>query len=54
MWHNNYKAAATPAKYKRDIQWPTCVLTMLENSENNETEKICIATPTHGLFLHVR
>ena len=25
----------TPVKYKRDIQWLTCVLAMLKNEENN-------------------
>ena len=37
---------AAPAKYKRDIQYLTCVLTTLKNSENNGTGEIGLVTPT--------
>ena len=40
-------AAVKPAKYEREIQWLTCFLTVLENSENNGTGEIGKVTPTH-------
>ena len=43
-------AAATPAKYERDIQELKCVLTMLKISENNRTEEIGLVTPTPGFL----
>ena len=42
-------AAATPVKYKRDIQQLTYVLAIVKNSENNGTEEISIVTPTPGV-----
>ena len=45
--------AAAPAKYKRDIQQLTFVLTITENVENNGTERIGLVTPT-PVSLHVR
>ena len=41
-------AAVTPVKYKRDIQWLTCVLAMLKNEENNGTGEMDLVTPTPG------
>ena len=38
-------AAVTPVKYKRDIQWLTCVLAMLKNEENNGTGEMGLVTP---------
>ena len=43
-------AAATPVKYKRDIQQLTYVLAIVKNSENNGTEEISLVTPTPGHF----
>ena len=40
--------AATPVKYKRDIQQLTYVLAIVKNSENNGTEEISLVTPTPG------
>ena len=37
-----------PVKYERDIIYVTCVLMILKNRENNETEKIGLVTPTLG------
>ena len=45
----NSWAAATPVEYERGIQWPTCILAMLKNLENNGTEEIGLVTPTPGL-----
>ena len=39
MCHRSW-AAATPSKYKRDIQMLTYVLAMLKKLENNGTEEI--------------
>ena len=41
-------AAATPVKYKRDIQQLTYVLKIVKKSENNGTEEISLVTPTPG------
>ena len=41
-------AAATPVKYKRDIQQLTYVLAIVKKSENNRTEEISLVTPTPG------
>ena len=38
-------AAATPVKYKRDIQQLTYVLALVKNSENNGTEEISLDPP---------
>ena len=46
-------AAATPVKYKRDIQQLTYVLAIVKNSENNGTEEISLVTPTPGWGLEV-
>ena len=43
--HSNW-AAARPTNYARDIQYPTCVLTMAKGTENNGTEGIGLVTPT--------
>ena len=40
--------AATPVKYRRDIQYITCVLILLKNSEKNGMEKIALVTPSSG------
>ena len=48
-------AAMTHAKYKRDTQQLTCILTMMKYEENNGTEEIGSVTPPpdvkgkHGL-----
>ena len=36
-----------PVKYKPDIQYLTCVSTMLKNLEKNRTEKIGLVTTFH-------
>ena len=49
MCHRSW-AAATPAKYKRDIQKLTCGLPKLKKSKNNGTEEIGLVPPTPGLI----
>ena len=39
-------AAVIPGKYERDIIRATSVLVILENRDNNGTEKISLVTPT--------
>ena len=38
----------TPVKYERDIQLLICILRLLKNFENKETEEIGLVTPTAG------
>ena len=48
MCHRSW-AAVTPAKYKRDIQYIMCVLTMLKISQNSGMEEIGLVAPTPDL-----